>query len=101
LTATARRSTVSQAFGLGQGDVLDIEQEAPMTHRFVIGRDHPVLFRHMRAHFADVSTVSVTLDRRRADRRRRTAKVANERRRGERRATPASSWTSLGFVLSR
>ena len=43
-----------------------------MTHHFVIGRDHPVLFRHLRAHFADVSTVRVTLDLRRTDGRRRT-----------------------------
>lgn len=71
-----------------------------MTHRFVIGRDHPVLFRHLQAHFTDVPTVSVTLDRRRGDRRRRTTTVTVERRGGERRAMPEPCWAKLGFVVA-
>ena len=70
-----------------------------MTHRFVVSREQPVLFRHLRAHFADVPAISVTLDRRHGDRRRRRVAVAVERRRGDRRAVPPRSWTRLGFAV--
>jgi hypothetical protein len=70
-----------------------------MTHVFVVSRDHPVLFRHLRSHFADQPAVSVILDRRHEERRRTRVPVAIQRRRGERRAVPAGTWTSLGFVV--
>jgi hypothetical protein len=70
-----------------------------MIHTFVVHRDHPDLFRHLRAHFANVLTVRVMLDRRYSDRRRRHGPVTAERRHGERRTVPARTWISLGFVV--
>jgi hypothetical protein len=74
-------------------------REDPVTHRFVVSREQPVLFRHLRAHFAEMPAVSVTLDRRHGDRRRRRVAVAVERRRWDRRAVPPRSWARLGFVV--
>jgi hypothetical protein len=70
-----------------------------MIHTFVIRRDQPVLFRHLRAHFTDVAQMTVILDRRYGDRRRQHGVVTAERRHGERRTVPARTWTTVGYVI--
>jgi hypothetical protein len=54
----------------------------------------------MRDHFAEVPEIVVMVDRRCGDRRRQESGGPTDRRRGERRAAPARTWTTLGFLTA-
>jgi hypothetical protein len=55
---------------------------------FIVSRFDPALFEYLREHFADAAEVQVILDRRRAERRRHALTVTPERRRADRRTRP-------------
>ena len=51
----------------------------------VVPRTAPALFAYLKGKFAEDPTISVIMDRRRGERRRRNDTPASERRRGDRR----------------
>ena len=56
-----------------------------MRHLFVVSRDHPWLYAHLRERFQDDPNVDVILDRRVAERRTTAQAATYERRKAERR----------------
>lgn len=56
---------------------------------FIVARDHPELWHHLRRDFGDDEEVQVILDRRRGERRCQIRAREPERRRADRRRPPA------------
>lgn len=56
-----------------------------MRHLFVVSRDHPWLYAHLRERFLDDPNVDVILDRRVAERRTTAQAAPYERRKTDRR----------------
>lgn len=56
-----------------------------MRHLFIVSREHPWLYAHLRERFQDDSQVDVILDRRVAERRTTAVATPNERRKSDRR----------------
>ena len=80
---TARRERMVQSV-----DSLDTSRprRASIAHHFiVVARDREALYHHFKESFAGNATITVTLDRRRADRRTAATHAPVERRRGDRR----------------
>lgn len=71
-----------------------------VAYLMVVQRDHHDRFRFLRSTFIDRS-VQVVWDRRTADRRRSSEGPAVDRRSGDRRHDPPSSWGNLGFLVAR
>jgi hypothetical protein len=65
----------------------------------VVRADCLDVYHNLTVAFRD-TPVTVFMDRRRAERRRARRSVPVERRRGERRAPPAPTWRSLGYLVS-
>jgi len=69
---------------------------------FVVSRDHPGHYDHLKRTFADDAHVEVILDRRRGAQRRRDLEPPPAGRRTERRLTPtAGDLHQLGWTLVR
>jgi hypothetical protein len=71
---------------------------------FIVAKEHPELCGHLEREFMGETGVDVVLDRRRADRRRRSAAAADGDRRGiERRSHPPiqQELAALNFALIR
>lgn len=56
-----------------------------MRHLFIVSRDHPWLYAHLRERFQDDPSVAVILDRRVAERRTAAVATPRERRKSDRR----------------
>ncbi len=67
-------------------------------HLFVVSRERPGVFRALSESFQDDPGVVVVWDRRRGERRVLSRPVPAERRRGERRSRPPSTWATLGVI---
>lgn len=67
---------------------------------FIVARDQPHLLEQLKRDFAGVEGIEVMLDRRKARRRRSSAKVMPERRRTERRLQQiVAELSSIGFSV--
>jgi hypothetical protein len=69
------------------------------TFLAVVQRDRPDVFDRLRR-VIDQDEVCLLWDRRRAERRAAWQPVGRDRRRGDRRRSPASTWSMLGFVIA-
>jgi hypothetical protein len=65
----------------------------------VVRRDQPDVFERVRK-MIDGEDVSLLWDRRQAERRATWVPVSPDRRRGDRRRSPESTWVMLGFVIT-
>ena len=70
-----------------------------MVRLIVVRRGEHACFERLIEEFAMDPGVRVIWDRRVARRRRQQDRVSTDRRRGERRALLAESWTALGCVV--
>ena len=68
------------------------------TYLAIVQRDRPDVFERLRR-LIDEPEVRFLWDRRQAERRAAWTPVGQERRRGDRRQSPASTWATLGFVI--
>jgi hypothetical protein len=68
---------------------------------FILASDEKDLYEYLTRHFSGRADVSVILDRRRADRRRRSDPQRQNRRKGNRRAesTIETDLKSMGFAV--
>ena len=72
------------------------------NHCIVVARDREALYHHFKAAFADNATISVVLDRRRAERRTVATDRSIERRRSDRRWRPVDEQLRvLGWAVVR
>jgi len=72
------------------------------NHCIVVARDREALYHHFKESFADNATISVVLDRRRAERRTVVSGRSNERRRSDRRWRPVDEQLRvLGWAVVR
>lgn len=70
-----------------------------VRHVFVVSREQRGLYEFLRAEFAQQPDVSVILDRRYGERRRRSAPRAEERRRGDRRTRKLEQLHAWGYAI--
>lgn len=68
------------------------------TYLAIVRRDLPDVFERLRR-LIDEPEVRFLWDRRQAERRVAWTPVGKDRRRGDRRQSPASTWATLGFVI--
>lgn len=66
---------------------------------FIVRRDQPDLFEHLRVHFSADPEVQVLWDRRTRERRTESFRITPDRRRGERRGVLPESWSYPGFAF--
>jgi hypothetical protein len=64
----------------------------------VVRRNQPDVFERL-SRVIDEDEVRLLWDRRQAERRAAWVPVSHDRRRGDRRRSPASTWVTLGFVI--
>jgi hypothetical protein len=65
----------------------------------VVRRDQPDVFDRVRR-MIDGTDVRILWDRRQGERRAAWVPVSRDRRRGDRRRSPDSTWVLLGFVIT-
>jgi hypothetical protein len=82
--ACGSKSIASLARFLGRSSGRSSEAKG-VRHLVIVARNQTSLYDYLTAAFAGNTTVAVALDRRTVERRRRTAPVIAERRRGDRR----------------
>jgi hypothetical protein len=72
----------------------------PPPHLAVVHREFPDVFEYLRRNFAEErGTVDVIWDRRTVERRNSRMDTAVDRRRGQRRGPPPSTWDTLGMLI--
>jgi hypothetical protein len=69
------------------------------TYLAIVQRDRPDMFERLHRMLVDEGDVRFLWDRRHTERRAAWDPVGQERRRGDRRQSPASTWATLGFVI--
>jgi hypothetical protein len=70
------------------------------SHLVIVRQGEEGVYQALRESIGRSGRVEIIWDRRREDRRRAKVGVRDDRRSQDRRAAPASTWSSIGFIMS-